>query len=119
MTNEQASLFTCHMNQPYATSSLENGNSSISPTKLNCIERNAGGGKSGPRMQQESAERKGKRRSSRKIAIQNPRDFSVAFANLATTVSEKADDWVARNGNQSIFSVLLIIMPEVSHVGHA
>ena len=66
-------------------------------------------------MQQEKVACKSKRGSSKKVAIENPAEFAIAFANLATTVSEKADDWVARNGNQGIFAVLLMIMPEVRH----
>ena len=42
-------------------------------------------------------------------------DLAAAFANLVTKPSDKASDWVARNGNESIFSVLWKLLPEVIH----
>ena len=42
-------------------------------------------------------------------------DLAVAFANLVTKPSDKASDWVARNGIESIFSVLWKLLPEVIH----
>ncbi len=64
---------------------------------------------------QEMPARKRTRKSSRKVLIEQPAEFAIAFANLATQKTENADDLVARNGDRSIFSVLRMIMPEVSH----
>ena len=68
-----------------------------------------------PAQEQENAAHKKCRRSSRTVVIENLAEFVVAFANVATAVSEKTDDWVARNGDKSIFSVLRTILPEVRH----
>ncbi len=68
-----------------------------------------------PEQVQEKAAHKINRKSSRAVVIDNPTDFVIAFANVTTTVSENTDDWVARNGDKSVFSVLRLILPEVSH----
>ncbi len=55
-----------------------------------------------------------KRKLPRKVLIENPADFAIAFANLVTQATENPEDLVARNGDKSIFSVLRLIMPKVS-----
>ena len=40
-------------------------------------------------------------------------DLAVAFANLVTVRSDKTSVWVARNGDESIFSVFWKTVPEV------
>jgi hypothetical protein len=47
--------------------------------------------------------------------IDNPADLAIAFANVVTYESANADDWVARNGDRSIFSALRLVLPEVRH----
>jgi hypothetical protein len=47
----------------------------------------------------------------RKQFIDKPAEIAVFFANVVTTPS--ADDWVARNGEQSIFSAFRSVLPEV------
>jgi hypothetical protein len=46
--------------------------------------------------------------------IDNPAELAAAFANVVTTPSEAPDDWVARNGDKSIFTAFRIVLPEVS-----
>ena len=47
--------------------------------------------------------------------IDNPAELAAAFANVVTTPSEMAHDWVARNGDKSIFTAFRIVLPEVSN----
>ncbi len=42
-------------------------------------------------------------------------ELAAAFANVVTTPSEMAYDWVARNGDKSIFTAFRIVLPEVSN----
>ena len=53
------------------------------------------------------------RRSQRTLRINNPAEIAVFFANVVTTPSDMPDDWVARNGNKSIFSAFRSVLPEV------
>jgi hypothetical protein len=46
-------------------------------------------------------------------SIDNPAKIAVSFANVVTTPSDTPDDWVARNGDKSIFSAFRNILPEV------
>jgi hypothetical protein len=46
-------------------------------------------------------------------SIDNPADIAVFFANVVTTPSDIPDDWVARNGDNSIFSAFRNVLPEV------
>ena len=55
----------------------------------------------------------------RPVLLEIPSEFAIAFANIATQASENPDDWVARNGNMSIFSALESVFPEVSHACYA
>jgi hypothetical protein len=48
------------------------------------------------------------------VFIDNPAELAALFANVVTTQSHVQDDLVARNGDLSIFSALLNIMPEVA-----
>ncbi len=48
------------------------------------------------------------------MSVENPADFAIAFANIATKASENSEDWVARNKQLSIFSALQSVFPEVS-----
>ena len=45
-------------------------------------------------------------------------EFATAFANLVTVPSDKPEEWVARRGDESIFSVLSKIIPEVANCCH-
>jgi hypothetical protein len=51
------------------------------------------------------------RSTPRRHFIDKPAEIAVFFANVVTTPS--ADDWVARNGEQSIFSAFRSVLPEV------
>ena len=41
-----------------------------------------------------------------------PKHLIIAFAN-AVTLPSSTDDWVARNGEESIFALLKVLLPEV------
>ncbi len=58
--------------------------------------------------------RKFKRNPPRKHIIQNPAELAASFAKVVTTPSDMPDDWVARNGDKSIFSAFRNVLPEVS-----
>ena len=58
--------------------------------------------------------RKFKRNPPRKHIIQNPAELAASFAKVVTTPSDMPDDWVARNGDKSIFFALRNVLPEVS-----
>ena len=47
------------------------------------------------------------------MSIPTPMELAVAFANVVTVTSDNTNDWVARNGDESIFSVLQRLLPEV------
>ncbi len=53
------------------------------------------------------------KRPAREVFIDNPAELAALFAKVVTTSSDKQDDWVARNGEKSIFSALNNILPEV------
>ncbi len=53
------------------------------------------------------------RRIKRTLIIDNPAEIAVLFANVVTTPSDMPDDWVARNGDKSIFSAFRSVLPEV------
>ncbi len=55
-----------------------------------------------------------KRKQKRKDSIENPAELAVAFAKVVTVPSDVQDDWVARNGDKSIFSALRNILPELT-----
>jgi hypothetical protein len=50
---------------------------------------------------------------SRKPIIENPKDLAADFACAVTEASSNQSDWVARNGEESLFSTLQRIIPEV------
>jgi hypothetical protein len=54
------------------------------------------------------------RRTQRALIIDNPAEIAVFFAKVVTTPSDMPDDWVARNGDKSIFSAFRNVLPEVS-----
>ena len=41
------------------------------------------------------------------------RQFAMAFACAVTRASEKESDWIAKNGDESIFALLSRLVPEV------
>ena len=45
--------------------------------------------------------------------IHNPAEIAVFFADVVTTPSDLPDDWVARNGDLSIFSAFRSVLPQV------
>jgi hypothetical protein len=53
------------------------------------------------------------RSPTRTLIIDNPAEIAVFFANVVTTPSDVPDDWVARNGDKSIFSAFRSVLPEV------
>ena len=44
----------------------------------------------------------------------NPKEVAVAFAIAVTAKNETPGNWVARNGEESIFKTLQRILPQVS-----
>jgi hypothetical protein len=46
-------------------------------------------------------------------SIENPKHFAASFACAVTVPSSSHTDWVARNGEESLFEALQIISPEV------
>ncbi len=44
-----------------------------------------------------------------------PAEIAVAFAKVVTVPSDLQDDWVARNGDKSIFSALRDVLPELTN----
>jgi hypothetical protein len=50
--------------------------------------------------------------------IDEPAELAIAFANVVT-IQSGPDDWVARNGNKSIFAVLYMLLPEVAALPQA
>jgi hypothetical protein len=46
--------------------------------------------------------------------VENPKTAAAAFACTVTVPSSNAMDWVARNGAESIFETLRLVLPEVS-----
>jgi hypothetical protein len=51
-----------------------------------------------------------------KISIfDNPKEFAAEFAHAVTVPSTNESDWVARNGNESLFRTLQHIIPEVGY----
>ncbi len=49
----------------------------------------------------------------RKPIIENPKDLAAEFACAVTVYSANQSDWVARNGDESIYQTLRRILPEV------
>lgn len=45
--------------------------------------------------------------------IENSHDLAAVFAQTVTALSGSPHDWVARNGDNSLFSVLNRMLPEV------
>ena len=50
---------------------------------------------------------------SRKPDIENPKDLAAEFACAVTEHSTNEADWVARNGDESLFQTLQRMLPEV------
>ena len=50
------------------------------------------------------------------VLVADPVELARAFANTVTIPSDSPNDFVARNGDQSIFSVLWSILPEVTWI---
>ena len=48
--------------------------------------------------------------------IENPKELAAEFSNAVTEHSSNPMDWVARNGDESLFQTLKKIVPEVSLV---
>ncbi len=48
-----------------------------------------------------------------KIIEENPKQLALAFAAAVTVHSPSYRDWVARNGEESLFRTLHRILPEV------
>jgi hypothetical protein len=72
--------------------------------------------KFGLKMQQEKAASKTNSNVSKAASLEDPSELAISFANVVTQVSDYTDNWVARNGDKSIFSVLRLVLPEVSQV---
>ncbi len=56
---------------------------------------------------------KSDRSPTRKLYIDDPEQIAVFFANVVTTPSDMPKDFVARNGDNSIFSAFRSVLPEV------
>jgi hypothetical protein len=52
------------------------------------------------------------------VLIDNPMKIAVLFANVVTTPSRMPHDWVARNGDKSIFAAFRNVLPEVTVSPH-
>ncbi len=59
-----------------------------------------------------------KRSHLKSVFIDNPLEIAVLFANVVTTPSRMPHDWVARNGDKSIFAAFRNVLPEVTHSPH-
>ena len=53
------------------------------------------------------------RSPTRTLYIDDPEQIAVFFANVVTTPSDMPKDFVARNGDNSIFSAFRSVLPEV------
>ena len=56
-----------------------------------------------------------KRNRKGKEIIENPKEFAATFAHSVTAPSDNNVDWVARNGEESLFRTLQRVIPEVSY----
>jgi hypothetical protein len=52
----------------------------------------------------------------RKPIIENPKDLAAEFACAVTVYSANQSDWVARNGEESIYRTLRRVLPEVGNL---
>jgi hypothetical protein len=52
----------------------------------------------------------------RKPLFENPKLLASEIACAITVFSENSMDWVARNGNESLFGTVEMIVPGVSHM---
>ncbi len=59
-----------------------------------------------------------KRSPLKSVFIENPLEIAVLFANVVTTPSRMPHDWVARNGDKSIFAAFYNVLPEVTTSPH-
>ena len=50
------------------------------------------------------------------VLTKNPVELATEFAKIVTVASENSSDFVARNGSQSIFSVLESTLPQVTSI---
>ena len=57
---------------------------------------------------------RGNRASKKHAPIEDPKKLAAAFACAVTAHSAKGGDWVARNGEESLFSTLRRILPQAS-----
>jgi hypothetical protein len=64
-------------------------------------------------LNSQKAAHKLKRIPLRTVLIENPAEIAASFANVVTAPSAMPDDWVARNGDNSIFSAFRNVLPEV------
>ena len=49
----------------------------------------------------------------RRVLTQRPIELAVAFSTVVTVQSDNPGDWVARNGDESIFAILSKLLAEV------
>jgi hypothetical protein len=49
-----------------------------------------------------------------RIDIRNAEEFSIAFAIAVTEASNNPHDWIAKKGNESMFTLLNQIFPQAS-----
>ena len=56
-----------------------------------------------------------KKMRNRGPVIENPKELAADFACTVTECSSNSMDWVARNGDESLFQTLKMILPEVSY----
>lgn len=49
----------------------------------------------------------------RPVLIENPRQLAAFFARCVTAEATSSSDWVAKNGDSSLFKILQRMLPEV------
>lgn len=57
-------------------------------------------------------------RGKKGIRVEDPKKLAVDFATSVTVESSRGGDWVARNGDESLFSTLRRILPQVCQPGN-
>jgi hypothetical protein len=63
--------------------------------------------------QTETATSKKRSRKRKSVLIDNPRQLAAHFASCVTTESKNSTHWVAKNGDNSLFKILVRMLPDV------
>jgi hypothetical protein len=65
-----------------------------------------------PTADSEASRRVTKRTRGGHVVVDNPKQLAAMFASMVT-VPASENEWIARNGDESLFKVLQQMMPEV------